>query len=129
MFCDDRFGWTFGCSGAIGGVVRNSEDRGPVAGSPVYFAVPFPAPISGGFLASYRNEGYQRPFAKISLRIDAKRTCHIVGSGLLFVRISDGYVDYGRAKFEISYVRPGVNDRSKLNVNSHDVLQCSVDQR
>ena len=114
--------------------------------SPAYFSVPFPpegakvgrtwraglygpAPMPGGLTASYKLLGVQGPYAKVAFSIDVNGSCHVVGKGDLFVRAADGYVDHGRATFDISYVRPDPHDRSKFNVNSHNVLTYSIDQR
>ena len=63
------------------------------------------------------------------MSIDFNSACHVVGTGDLFVRTSDGYLDHGKANFDISYLRPDPKDRAKFNVNSHDVLLCAIDQR
>ncbi len=114
--------------------------------APAYFSIPFPtggakvgqtwrsglygpSPLPGGLTATYQFKSVQGPYAKIAMSIDAERSCHIVGSGEFYVRLADGYIDHGKAKFDISYLRPDMKDKTKMNINSHDVQVCTVDQR
>ena len=90
-----------------------------------------PSPLFAGLQATYKfvQVTPDKRFARIDLKVEGSGAGRVRGSGTLYVRFKDGYLDHGTAKFDISYLRPDMKDRSKMIVNNHVSIDCKVTQR
>lgn len=85
-----------------------------------------PAPLPSGLVATYRLETIAGPYARVSMRTDVKAAGHVTGSGDLFLDGRTGYLHHGEVHFDIAYVRPDPQNRTKMNVDSHVRLDCRI---
>jgi hypothetical protein len=91
-----------------------------------------PAPLPAGLQAKYRFASVSasggKRFACVDMTVTAKAACTVRGRGKLYLRLSDGVIDHGNARFDIAYERPDPKAPSRMVVNSRVVLACRIEQ-
>lgn len=83
-------------------------------------------PLPAGMQATYKLATVSAKYATVEMKIQQTGTSTLKGSGKLFLRTADGFLDHGSAGFEISFVRPDPNDRKKMSVNSRVSLMYTI---
>lgn len=88
-----------------------------------------PSPLPAGISADYRYvknvSAGGKQYAQIDLRVSNNGAAQLRGSARLFLRMNDGLLSHGSAKFELTYIRPG-KPGEPPSVNSRTVLACTV---
>ncbi|HEY0867164.1 MAG TPA: hypothetical protein VGE01_07295 [Fimbriimonas sp.] len=87
-----------------------------------------PPPIPANLQANYRYVGPSKDgrFAEVAMAVAMPGSTKLSGNGQFFVRLSDGVLDHGNAKFDIAYLRPDQKDRSKMLVNSRVKIDYKI---
>jgi hypothetical protein len=95
------------------------------------WSAPFsaPAPIPGGLSAQYQYVKPAGKFAEVALTVKQQGSTRVTGSGKLYLRLSDGMLDNGSAKFVIEYLRPDMQNPGQTMVNSRTVAEVKITQR
>lgn len=93
--------------------------RAPFFGGP-------PLPAGGEAVYRYGGVSSDGRFAVVDLQVKSSGAGEVQGKGKLFLRLSDGVLDHGNAKFEIAYLRPDMKDRTKISVNSKVVVKYTI---
>ncbi|OJU62452.1 MAG: hypothetical protein BGO01_08195 [Armatimonadetes bacterium 55-13] len=103
------------------GVVKGTTWKAPFFGG---------APLPAGLTAVYtfRSVSSDGKFAIVDLKSSAVGASKVTGVGKLFIRMSNGVLSHGNAKFDIAFIRPDPKDRTKMSVNSRVSLSYRISE-
>jgi len=83
-------------------------------------------PLPAGMQASYKYSSSASGLAVVDMTVDYAGAGKLHGTGKLFLRLSDGFLDHGSANFQIAYVQPDHKDPKKISVSSRVVLKYTI---
>lgn len=84
------------------------------------------APVPAGLSANYRAGSNSNGFVPVTFNVKGIGASQVSGSGTLFLRQADGFLDHGSIVITLAFMRPDQKNPKQLVVNSKTILKYKI---